>query len=63
MSPSSKDDSMLMRQKLIHYKSELKNFENQMRQLERALDREKKTPYFGKISMRKPIQSMTKMRN
>ncbi|MFS3929506.1 hypothetical protein ACR3I8_07635 [Priestia flexa] len=48
MSPSSKDDSMVMRQKLIHYKSELKNYENQLRQLERALDREKENASFWK---------------
>ncbi|MCG7314347.1 hypothetical protein MHL30_14430 [Priestia flexa] len=48
MSPSPKDDSMLMRQKLIHYKSELKNYENQIRQLERALDREKENSLFWK---------------
>nr|WP_277735420.1 hypothetical protein [Priestia megaterium]WEZ36869.1 hypothetical protein P5636_16670 [Priestia megaterium DSM 319] len=41
-SPSPKDDLTQLKQKLIHYKSEIRHVQNQLKSYERALEREKR---------------------
>ncbi|WP_338789041.1 hypothetical protein V8Z81_03765 [Priestia megaterium] len=47
-SPSPKDDLTQLKQKLIHYKSEIRHVQNQLKSYERALEREKENTSFWK---------------